>query len=176
MPDTPAGEEVVEKMEEYLQSRCLEEQAIQGYCQAHTLDGDTPMPYTGWIVYDKPEPGDAPIGGMDHEEEIEGGHFLLVVTYSGKGPGGRGGDREPGVAGDSGKFFGGIMGSPAGEEKGLGGTPDDDIPYHTMMGLPSTDGGEVLGNTTDKSASAAVQTGAIGGVVGAEDDWENPTA
>lgn len=86
-----------------------------------TMDGGTPMPYTGnWSWGEDPDP-DTPIGGVDHEA----GKVFPVIgggssSSGGKTPGDKDGDD------DSGKFLG---------DPNLSGSddyvppPDDDIPY-----------------------------------------------
>lgn len=89
-----------------------------------TLDGGTPMPYTGnWSWGEDPDP-DTPIGGLDREA----GKVFPVIA----GGGSDGGGKTPGDKDgddDSGHFLG---------DPNLSGSddyvppPDDDIPYHNL--------------------------------------------
>jgi hypothetical protein len=89
-----------------------------------TLDGGTPMPYTGnWSWGEDPDP-DTPIGGVDHEA---GKVFPVLAGGSSKSGGKTPGDKDGDD--DSGKFLG---------DPNLSGSddyvppPDDDIPYHNL--------------------------------------------
>jgi len=89
-----------------------------------TLDGGTPMPYTGnWSWGEDPDP-DTPIGGLDREA----GKVFPVIAGGGSDSGGKTpGDKDG--EDDSGKFLG---------DPNLSGSddyvppPDDDIPYHNL--------------------------------------------
>jgi len=89
-----------------------------------TMDGGTPMPYTGnWSWGEDPDP-DTPIGGVDHEA---GKVFPVLGGSSSKSGGKTPGDKDG--EDDSGKFLG---------DPNLSGSddyvppPDDDIPYQIL--------------------------------------------
>ena len=76
----------------------------------NTLEGGSPMPYTGNWSAGKQEPRDPGVVGGKTEEIKESGHFAPVVSHDGSGGGGgNGGGGDPSIW-DDGNWYGGIFG------------------------------------------------------------------
>jgi hypothetical protein len=96
------------------------------YTKGNTIDGGSPMPYTGSGHWGSEQPRDPGTIGGGTEEIRESGHFAPVVTSDGRSGGGGGGGNagdEPSIW-DDGHWYGGLWGSAGGHRTIDPGDPD----------------------------------------------------